>query len=165
MQTRLTDAPGYDGGPFFNADGDPKIVWRRFTEDGDDRGRVDDEPRRRPSSEQITDFESMSWAPYTHPSGEYIFFASNKLGFTNFEVYLVDEAGRKDPVRVTYTDGFDGLPVPSPDGHQVRVDIERVSSASEARDRSSSPSGTTRKPWRRSRAAPERGTLRRTSPQ
>jgi len=28
----------------------------------------------------------------------------------------VDSAGKKEPVRITYTDGFDGLPVQSPDG-------------------------------------------------
>ena len=61
----------------------------------------------------------MSWAPYIHPSGEYIMFASNKLGFENFEVFMVDIDGRKEPVRVTYSDGFDGLPVPSPDGRQL----------------------------------------------
>ncbi len=65
---------------------------------------------------QLTDFGSMSWAPYVHPSGEYVLFASNKLGFTNFEVFMVDVEGKKEPVRVTYTDGFDGLPVPTPDG-------------------------------------------------
>ena len=43
-------------------------------------------------------------------------FTSNKLGFENFELFIVDMAGRKEPVRVTYTKGFDGLPVPSPDG-------------------------------------------------
>ena len=32
-QTRLTNVPGYDGGPFFFADGS-RIVWRRFSEDG-----------------------------------------------------------------------------------------------------------------------------------
>ena len=58
----------------------------------------------------------MSWAPYMHPSGQYIIFASNKLGFENFELFIVDADGAKEPVRVTYTDGFDGLPVPSPDG-------------------------------------------------
>jgi Tol biopolymer transport system component len=68
---------------------------------------------------QITDFRSMSWAPYMHPSGEYILFASNKLGFENFEIFMVDVAGRKEPVRVTYADGFDGLPVPSPDGKRL----------------------------------------------
>jgi Tol biopolymer transport system component len=61
----------------------------------------------------------MSWAPYEHPSGEYIIFASNKLGFENFELFMVDTQGTKEPVRVTYTAGFDGLPVPSPDGKQL----------------------------------------------
>ena len=68
---------------------------------------------------QVTDFGAMSWAPYAHVSGEYILFASNKLGFENFEVFMVDSAGTKEPVRVTYSDGFDGLPVPSPDGTQL----------------------------------------------
>ena len=114
---RLTHTPGYDGGPFFFADGS-RIVWRRFTEDGlqADLWSMNPDgtdPRR------LTDFGSMSWAPYPHPSGEYVFFASNKHGFDNFEVFIVDADGTKEPVRVTYTDGFDGLPVPSPDGHRL----------------------------------------------
>ena len=32
---------------------------------------------------------------------------------------MVDAQGAKEPVRVTYSDGFDGLPVPSPDGTQL----------------------------------------------
>ncbi len=68
---------------------------------------------------QVTDFGAMSWAPYIHPSGQYVLFASNKLGFENFEVFMVDIDGKKEPVRVTYSDGFDGLPVPSPDGTQL----------------------------------------------
>jgi Tol biopolymer transport system component len=32
---------------------------------------------------------------------------------------MVDVAGTKEPVRITYSDGFDGLPVPSPDGTQI----------------------------------------------
>ena len=32
---------------------------------------------------------------------------------------MVDIDGKKEPVRVTYSDGFDGLPVPSPDGTQL----------------------------------------------
>ena len=31
---RLTNTPGYDGGPFFSPDGN-KICWRRFSEKGD----------------------------------------------------------------------------------------------------------------------------------
>ncbi len=116
-QTRLTDVPGYDGGPFFFADGS-RIVWRRFTEDG----LIADVWSMNPDGSdqrQLTDFGAMSWAPYQHPSGDYIFFASNKLGFENFEVFIVDTEGTKEPVRVTHTDRFDGLPVPSPDGRRL----------------------------------------------
>ena len=116
-QTRLTDTPGYDGGPFFTPDGQ-HIVWRHFTPDGSQADiytmRIDGSDRRR-----LTDFKSMSWAPYFHPSGAYVIFASNKLGFSNFELYLVDARGRHEPVRVTSTDGFDGLPVFSPDGNRL----------------------------------------------
>ncbi|MEL7061425.1 MAG: hypothetical protein AAGN46_15485 [Acidobacteriota bacterium] len=114
---RLTHLDGYDGGPFFFPDGS-RIIWRRF----DDSGLIADVFTMRLDGSdvhRVTDFGAMSWAPYVHPSGEYIFFASNKLGFTNFELYIVDVEGLKEPVRVTYTDGFDGLPVPTPDGKQL----------------------------------------------
>lgn len=114
---RLTDNPGYDGGPFFSPDG-KKVIWRRFTSDGHQADvftmNLDGTDLR-----QITSFESMSWAPYFHPSGEYIAFASNKYGYGNFEVFIVDKLGEKEPVRVTNTDGFDGLPVFSPDGDKL----------------------------------------------
>jgi Tol biopolymer transport system component len=116
-QRRLTNVPGYDGGPFFTHDGS-RIVWRRF----DTTGLLADIYTMKPDGtdvKRITDFGAMSWAPYEHPSGEYIIFASNKLGFDNFELFIVDSAGTKEPVRVTYTDGFDGLPVPSPDGRML----------------------------------------------
>ncbi len=116
-QRRLTTVPGYDGGPFFTSDG-TRIVWRRF----DEQGLIADVFTMKLDGSdvrQITDFGAMSWAPYMHPSGEYIIFASNKLGFENFELFMVDAAGTKEPVRVTYSDGFDGLPVPSPDGRQL----------------------------------------------
>jgi Tol biopolymer transport system component len=116
-QRRLTSSFGYDGGPFFTHDGS-RILWRRF----DEMGLIADVWTMKPDgseARQITDFGAMSWAPYEHPSGEYILFASNKLGFENFEVFMVDAKGEKEPVRVTYSDGFDGLPVPSPDGRQL----------------------------------------------
>jgi Tol biopolymer transport system component len=116
-QKRLTFLKGYDGGPFFSPDG-KRIIWRHFTEKGDTADiftmKTDGTDIRR-----LTDFKAMSWAPYFHPSGQYVVFASNKLGFSNFEIYLVDAAGTREPVRVTHTDGFDGLPVFSPDGQQL----------------------------------------------
>jgi Tol biopolymer transport system component len=116
-QKRLTDAIGYDGGPFFSPDG-KQIIWRRF----DATGLLADVWMMNPdgtNQRQITHFGSMSWAPYIHPSGQYILFSSNKLGFENFEVFMVDIEGKKEPVRITYADGFDGLPVPSPDGKRL----------------------------------------------
>ena len=122
-QKRLTDWNGYDGGTFFTKDG--RIVWRHFEENGLIANvwtmKADGSDRR-----QITDFGAMSWAPYEHPSGEYFVFASNKLGFENFEVFMVDKAGAKEPVRITYSDGFDGLPVPSPDGTQMAFTSSRA---------------------------------------
>jgi Tol biopolymer transport system component/Zn-dependent M28 family amino/carboxypeptidase len=116
-QRRLTSTPGYDGGPFFSPDGQ-RIIWRRF----DKSGVIADVYTMKldgSDEHRLTDFKAMSWAPYFHPSGKYVIFTSNKLGFTNFELYLVDAAGEHEPVRVTYTDGFDGLPVFSPDGKQL----------------------------------------------
>ena len=114
---RLTNVPGYDGGPFFSPDG-KRIIWRRF----DEKGVIADVHTMNldgTDDRQLTDFKAMSWAPYIHPSGKYVIFASNKLGFDNFELFMVDIDGKKEPVRVTYSDGFDGLPVPSPDGTQL----------------------------------------------
>lgn len=114
---RLTDTPGYDGGPFFSADG-KRICWRRFSEDGATAEiytmNVDGTDQR-----QITRLGKLSWAPFYHPSGDYLIFSTNLHGFDNFELYLVDAQGRSDPRRVTYTEGFDGLPAFSPDGRTL----------------------------------------------
>ncbi|MHC4609562.1 MAG: hypothetical protein ACYS7M_04365 [Planctomycetota bacterium] len=116
-QRRLTDWPGYDGGPFFTPDGE-RIVWRHFSEDGLLADvytvRLDGSGRRR-----LTEFKAMSWAPFFHPTGAYCIFTTNKLGFGNFELFIVDALGLHEPVRVTYTDRFDGLAAFSPDGRRL----------------------------------------------
>jgi Tol biopolymer transport system component len=114
---RLTNAPGYDGGPFFSPGGS-RICWRRFDESGMvadvyTMNRIGGDVRR------LTNFGSMSWAPYYHPSEQYLVFTANKLGFENFELFIVDAQGKKEPVRITTTDGFDGLPVFSPKGDKL----------------------------------------------
>jgi Tol biopolymer transport system component len=114
---RLTDTDGYDGGPFYSADGS-RIVWRRFTPDGkvaEVWTMNADGSNQRP----ITDLGVMSWAPFFHPSGDYVIFTNNAHGYANFELYIVDAEGKRDPVRVTNTPGFDGLPVFTPDGEQL----------------------------------------------
>lgn len=114
---QLTDTIGYDGGPFFSPDG-KQICWRRFSENGATAEimlmNIDGSNQR-----AITKLGAMSWAPYFHPTGDYLIFATNRHGFANFELYMVDAAGEKDPVRVSYREGFDGLPVFTPDGKSL----------------------------------------------
>ncbi len=122
---RLTDVKGYDGGPFFSPDG-KQICWRRFSEDGATAEIYlmnSDGSNQRP----ITRMGAMSWAPFFHPSGRYLIFATNRHGFGNFELYLVDAQGELGPVRVTYTDGFDGLASFSPDGRTLSWTSNRSS--------------------------------------
>ncbi|HWU43658.1 MAG TPA: PA domain-containing protein, partial [Bdellovibrio sp.] len=114
---RLTTSKGYDGGPFFSADG-KKITWRRFAPNG---ATAEIYTMNVDGSEQqaVTHLKAMSWAPFFHPSGDYIIFASSVLGYSNFELFIVDSAGKHDPVRVTFMDDFDGLPVFTPDGNHL----------------------------------------------
>lgn len=124
-QTRLTTAAGYDGGPFFSPDGQ-RIIWRRFDLKGETADiytmALDGSDVRR-----LTDFKAMSWAPYFHPSGDYAIFTCNKHGFANFELFIVDALGKREPVRITDTDGFDGLPVFTPDGKKLSWTSTRTS--------------------------------------
>ena len=66
----------------FSPDGGTAEVYTIRTDGSDER--------------QITKMKAMSWAPFYHPSGDYLIFATNKLGYSNFELYIVD---RLDPVR------------------------------------------------------------------
>ncbi|MCZ6654751.1 MAG: M28 family peptidase [Planctomycetota bacterium] len=121
---RLTDVKGYDGGPFFSPDG-RRICWRRFSVEGATAEvytmNIDGRDQQK-----ITHLGAMSWAPYYHPSGEYFIFTTNKHGFDNFELYLVDVQGRSAPVRVTYTPKFDGLPSFSWDGTKLTWTSKRT---------------------------------------
>jgi Tol biopolymer transport system component len=122
---QITTAPGYDGGPFFSPDG-KRIIFRRFSEDGHTADvytiNIDGTGEKR-----LTDFGCLSWAPFYHPSGDYIVWAANKLGYANFEIYMTDVNGLKEPVQVTYTEKFDGLPVFSPDGKKLVWTSSRTS--------------------------------------
>lgn len=125
---QLTTEAGYDGGPFFSHDGQ-KICYRHFDESGAVAEiytmNLDGSDKR-----QLTRLGAMSWAPFFHPSGEYLVFATNRHGFSNFELYLVDAAGKSEPVRVTATDGFDGLASFSPDGNTLTWTSNRTSNNS-----------------------------------
>ena len=121
---RLTHTKTYDGGPFFSPDG-KRIVWRRFSENGREAEiftmAIDGSDQK-----QITRLNVMSWAPFYHPSGKYIIFATNVHGHRNFELYIVDVDGKNDAVRVTDKEGFDGLPVFTPDGNYLTWTSDRT---------------------------------------
>jgi TolB protein len=60
----------------------------------------------------------VNWGPYFHPDSRHILYATSRHGHQNYEIYLMDvETGKEE--RITYHDGFDGLPVFSPDGKRL----------------------------------------------
>jgi hypothetical protein len=112
---QLTDERGYDGGPFFSPDG-KRICWRHFM--STDTAEIMTMNVDGTDKRQLTRINALSWAPYYHPSGAYLIFGTNRHGFDNFELYLVSVEGG-EPVRVTYTAGFDSLPVFTPAGDRL----------------------------------------------
>jgi len=116
---QLTEVPGYDGGPFFSPDG-KRICWRRFSKDGL-LAEIFTMNIDGSDQQQLTKLNVMSWAPFYHPSGDYLVFTTNKHGFNNFELYIVDAdpSAISSPLRVTDTEGFDGLASFTPDGKKL----------------------------------------------
>jgi TolB protein len=134
--TRLTSTPGYDGGAFFSADG-KRIVWRASRPAAgaelDDYRALLSRKLVRPrqleiwvmnadgtDARQVTTLKAPSFAPFFHPDGRRILFATN-LGDprdANFDLYLVKDDGT-GLEKVTTYGGFDGFPMFSPDGRRL----------------------------------------------
>jgi TolB protein len=133
---RLTSELGYDGGPFFSRDG-KRIVYRAhhpktpeqvarykqlLAENVIEPGRfelwvMDADGRNK---RQVTDLGVASFAPYFHPDGRRIIFASNypNARGRNFDLYAVNLDG-SGLERVTFNETFDGFPMFSPDGKRL----------------------------------------------
>jgi Tol biopolymer transport system component len=133
---RLTHRQGPDGGPFFSPDGS-KIIFRgREIPDGqefDDYKRLLDQGLWRPGAvevfvmdadgsnlKQVTDLGGANFAPFWHPDGERVIFASNHHNpeGRNFDLFMIglDGSGLE---QITFTDVFDGFPMFSPDGSRL----------------------------------------------
>ena len=78
------------------------------------------------NTKKITNLNAMSWAPFYHPSGEYIIFSTNIHGFDNFELYIASTSN-SNTLRITDTKGFDSLPTFSPDGKKISWTTQRTS--------------------------------------
>jgi hypothetical protein len=125
--TPVVEATGYDGGPFFSMDG--RYICYRSDRAGDDLLQIyikeigyDEVGRPVPGREHaLTANEHVNWAPFWHPGGEMLVYASSEMGHYNYEVFAIEVAPDKPrdelaKVRVTHAPRFDGLPVFSPDG-------------------------------------------------
>lgn len=123
---------GYDGGPFFSPDG-KRICYRsdrrmddklqiyvadlRFGPDGVTPVGVERE-------QAVTAGEDVNWAPYWHPTGRYLVFASSRVSHGNYEVFAAEvppmgetvDVARIRTRRVTQAAGADILPAFSDDG-------------------------------------------------
>ncbi len=138
---RLTDTPGYDGGAFFSRDC-KQIVWRASRPEGEaleDYKRLLKQNMVRPTqleiyvadadgsnARQVTYLGSASFAPYFHPSGKRILFASNYPDphGREFDIWAVNVDGSQLE-RITYGKGFDGFPMFSPDGGRIAFSSNR----------------------------------------
>ena len=134
---RLTSRSGPDGGPFWSADGS-MIVFRGHEyapgpELDDYRALLKDGLWRPMALEifvmkrdgtglrQVTRTKGGSnFAPFFHPDGQRIIFASNMHDpkGRNFDLYLINLDGT-GLERVTFNETFDGFPMFSPDGRKL----------------------------------------------
>jgi TolB protein len=133
---RLTNDPGYDGGPFVSWDG-RKIVYRRDKVDSEaelsDYQVLLKEHMVRPSKleiwtmdsdgsnkKQLTTLGCASFAPFLHPNGQRVIFSSNfgdKRG-REFELWTIGSNGY-GLERITYAPEFDGFPMWTRDGRKI----------------------------------------------
>ena len=63
--------------------------------------------------------QRLSGDPFVDQDREVAAGQPPPIGTDTTYLCVVDAEGKHEPVRVTYTPGFDGLPVPSPDGRQL----------------------------------------------
>src|SRR2546427_795297 len=127
---------GYDGGPFFSPDG-KQIVYRAWhpqtaTDSSDYRALIAQNLVRPVRMDiwvmdadgshqrQVTNLGGASFAPYFHPNGKRIIFASNYKNprSRNFDLYLVNNDG-SGLEQITTSPEFDAFPMFSPDGKQL----------------------------------------------
>ncbi len=132
---QITDQAGYDGGAFFSYDA-RWIVWRASRPKGDElksyRELLKDNLIRPGKLEiyvmnlkekkpiQLTNNGKANFAPYFHPDGRHIIYASNMNDpkGRNFDLFLI-EIENKEIEQITFSKTFDGFPMFTHDGKKL----------------------------------------------
>lgn len=142
----LITAKGYDGGPFFSSD-NQWICFRSDREGNDQlqlfvaKLRFENDGQGTPvpvgieREFQITRNTHVNWAPFWHPSNDFIVYGSSEAGHNNYELFAIEVpreqllAG-KDPStlrtkRITFAPGADILPAFNHDGTKLMWTSQR----------------------------------------
>jgi TolB protein len=132
---QLTNETGYDGGAFYSPDG-KEIVYRAAHPQGDElkeykellaKGLV--KPHQLElyvmnadgsNKRQVTHLNGASFAPFFHPDGKHIIFASNYLDpkGREFDLFMISKDG-SGLERITYGGGFNSFPMFTRDGKHL----------------------------------------------
>jgi Tol biopolymer transport system component len=130
---QITTELGYDGGAFFSPDG-TKLVWRasrpQTAEEIKEYQDLLKQGLVKPTDmelyvanvdgtdiRKITSLGKANWAPFFHPSGKKLIFASNHLterGYP-FNLFMINLDGT-ELTRITHDSTFDAFPVFSNNG-------------------------------------------------
>lgn len=133
---QVTSGLGYDGGAFFSPDG-TKLIFRSSRPKTDEDVKIYKDllaeglvmPTKMElywcnvdgsNLTKITDLGNANWAPFFHPSGEKVIFASNhksKRGFP-FNLFMINLDGT-GLEQITFDDTFDSFPMFSYDGKKL----------------------------------------------
>ena len=133
---QVTDGLGYDGGAFFSPDG-TKLIFRASRPQTEEAIKVYKdllaEGLVQPTDmelyvcnidgsdlQKITDLGGANWAPYFHPSGEKVIFATNHHSESGrqFNLFMINLDGT-GLEQITYDETFDSFAMFSPDGKKL----------------------------------------------
>ena len=144
---QVTNQLGYDGGAFFSPDS-KQLIFRSSRpttpEDILEYNNLLKEGLVMPTRmslytcnidgknlRKITDLPNASWAPYFHPSGKKVIFATNYKATRGlpFNLMMVDLDGT-NMEQITYDTMFDAFPMFSPDGKKIIFSSNRNNNGS-----------------------------------